>query len=165
VEKRRAEGIAIITLPDFRWGRCDIKTTGLLANVMAKTEARKRGAFEAWFVDRDGMITEGSSTNAWIVSSDGVLLTRHLSQNILPGVTRAGVLTALKAKTGNRVEEKPFSVEQALAAREAFITSASGGVLPVVSIDGKKIGTGAPGPIAQKVHRLYSGLTGVAVGE
>ena len=165
VEKRRAEGIAVITLPDLRWGRCDIKTTGLLANVMAKTEARKRGAFEAWFVDREGMITEGSSTNAWIVSSDGVLLTRHLSQNILAGVTRAGVLTALKAKTGNRVEERPFSVEQALAAREAFITSASGGVLPVVSIDGKKIGTGAPGPISQKVHRLYSGLTGVTAGE
>lgn len=165
VEMRRAQGIAVITLPDLRWGRCDIKTTGLLANAMAKTEARKRGAFEAWLVDRDGMITEGSSTNAWIVSSDGVLLTRHLSRNILAGVTRAGVLTALKSETGIRFEERSFSVEQALAAREAFITSASGGVLPVVSIDGKKIGTGVPGKVAQKVHRLYSRLAGIVVGE
>jgi D-alanine transaminase len=163
VEKRRAEGIAVVTMADFRWGRCDIKTTGLLANVMAKTEARKRGAFETWFVDRDGMITEGSSTNAWIVSSDGVLLTRHLSQNILAGVTRAGVLAALKSETGIRAEERPFSLEQALAAREAFITSASGGVLPVVSIDGKKIGSGVPGPITQKLHRLYSRLSGSAL--
>jgi D-alanine transaminase len=162
VEKRRSDGIAVVTMPDFRWGRCDIKTTGLLANAMAKTEARKRGAFEAWFVDRDGMITEGSSTNGWIVGSDGVLLTRHLSENILAGVTRAGVLAALSSETGLRVEERPFSVQQALAAQEAFITSASGGVLPVVSIDGKKIGNGRPGPITQKVHRAYSRLSGFA---
>ncbi len=109
VEKRRSEGVAVITLPDLRWGRCDIKTTGLLANAMAKTEARKRGAFEAWLVDSDCMVTEGSSSNAWIVTGDGVLVTRNLSQHILAGVTRAGVLAALKSEAGIEVEERPFS--------------------------------------------------------
>ena len=162
VEKRRSEGIAVLTLPDLRWGRCDIKTTGLLANVLAKSEARKRGAFEAWLVDRDSMVTEGASSNAWIVTSDGVLTTRHLSTNILAGVTRAGVLAALKSETGIKVEERPFSVDEALDAREAFITSASGGVIPVVSIDGRKLGGGGPGPVARQVHRLYCRLAGIS---
>jgi D-alanine transaminase len=162
VEKRRSEGIAVMTLPDLRWGRCDIKTTGLLANALAKTEARKHGAFEAWLVDTDLMITEGTSSNAWIVNSEGVLVTRHLSRNILAGVTRAGVLAALSSESGIRVEERPFSVNEALTAREAFITSASGGVVPVVSIDGKLIGNGRPGPVARLVHMLYSHLAGTS---
>lgn len=162
VEKRRSEGIAVMTLPDLRWGRCDIKTTGLLANALAKTEARKHGAFEAWFVDADLMITEGTSSNAWIVNSEGVLVTRHLSRNILAGVTRAGVLAALSSESGIRVEERAFSVNEALTAREAFITSASGGVIPVVSIDGKLIGNGRPGPVARLVHMLYSHLAGTS---
>jgi D-alanine transaminase len=161
VEKRRSEGITVLILPDLRWGRCDIKTTGLLANVLAKSEARKRGAFEAWLVDDDSMITEGTSSNAWIVTSDGILVTRHLSPNILAGVTRAGVLAALKVETGIKLEERPFSVEEALNAREAFITSASGGVIPVVSIEGRKLGTGKPGPVARQLHRLYSHLAGI----
>ncbi len=163
VEKRRSEGIAVVTMPDLRWGRCDIKTTGLLPNALAKSEARKRGAFEAWLVDDDLMITEGTSANAWIVTRDGVLVTRNLSQNILAGVTRAGVLTALKSATGIPFEERAFSVDEALAAKEAFITSASGGVIPVVSIDGKRLGDGKPGAIARKVHELYSRLTGTTV--
>lgn len=163
VEKRRSEGIAVVTLPDLRWGRCDIKTTGLLPNTLAKSEARKRGAFEAWLVDSDFMITEGTSANAWIVTGDGVLVTRNLSHNILAGVTRAGVLTALKSVTGLSVEQRPFSVDEALTAKEAFITSASGGVIPVVSIDGKPLGDGKPGAVARKVHELYSRLTAATV--
>lgn len=161
VEKRRSEGIAVVTQPDLRWGRCDIKTTGLLPNTLAKSEARKRGAFEAWLVDRDGMVTEGTSSNAWIVTRDGVLVTRDLSHNILAGVTRAGVLTALTSSTGISVQERPFSVNESLTAKEAFMTSASGGVIPIVSIDGKSLGNGKPGPVARKVHELYSRLTAV----
>ena len=162
VERRRSEGIAVVTLPDLRWGRCDIKTTGLLPNTLAKSEARKRGAFEAWLIDGDFMITEGTSANAWIVTREGVLVTRNLSHNILAGVTRAGVLTALKSATGIPLEERPFSVDEALTAKEAFVTSASGGVIPVVSIDGKPLGDGKPGAVARKVHELYSRLTGTS---
>jgi D-alanine transaminase len=156
VEKRRADGIAVVTMPDIRWGRCDIKTTGLLPNVMAKTQARKRGAFEAWLVDHDGLVTEGASANAWIVTGEGVVVTRNLSPNILAGVTRLGVMNALATKGFNAIEERAFSVEEAHAAREAFVTSASGGVIPVVSIDGRRIGDGRPGPVTQRVHALYS---------
>jgi D-alanine transaminase len=156
VEKRRAEGVAVVTLPDIRWGRCDIKTTGLLPNVMAKTEARKLGAFEAWLIDRDGFVTEGASSNAWIVTGEGVVVTRNLSANILAGVTRLGVLTALAQEGFNAIEERPFTVEEAYAAREAFVTSASGGVMPVVSIDGRTIGDGRPGAATRRIHALYS---------
>jgi len=156
VEKRRAEGIAIVTMPDIRWGRCDIKTTGLLANVMAKTEARRAGAFEAWLVDHQGIVTEGASTNAWIVTGEGVLVTRNLSTHILAGVTRLGVLNALAAEGFNAIEERPFSLEEAYRAREAFVTSASGGVIPVVSIDARPVGDGRPGPVTRRVHALYS---------
>jgi len=156
VEKRRAEGVAVVTLPDIRWGRCDIKTTGLLPNTMAKTEARKLGAFEAWLTDAHGQVTEGASTNAWIVTEEGVVVTRSLSSNILAGVTRLGVMNALKQEGFNALEERPFSVAEALAAHEAFITSASGGVIPVVSIDGKTIGDGKPGPVTRQIHMLYS---------
>jgi D-alanine transaminase len=156
VEKRRSEGIAIVTLPDIRWGRCDIKVTGLLANVMAKSEARKLGAFEAWLVDRDGFITEGASTNAWIVTGEGVLVTRKLSQSILAGVTRLGVLAALALEGFNAIEERAFTVEEAYAAREAFITSASGGVIPVVLIDGRIVANGSPGTATKRIHALYS---------
>jgi D-alanine transaminase len=155
VEKRRAEGVAVVTMPDIRWGRCDIKVTGLLANVMAKTEARKRGAFEAWLIDREGLVTEGASTNAWIVTGEGVLVTRSLSQNILAGVTRLGVLSALGRQGFNALEERPFTLEEAHSAKEAFVTSASGGVIPVVTIDGRTIGDGTPGAVTQRVHALY----------
>src|SRR5262249_7806317 len=109
-----------------------------------------------WFLDRDGFITEGASTNAWIVTGEGVLVTRSLSPNILAGVTRLGVLSALAAHGANAVEERRFTLEEALSAREAFITSASGGVLPVISSDGRTIGEGKPGPATGRVHALYS---------
>jgi len=156
VEKRRAQGIAVVTMSDLRWGRCDIKSTALLPNIMAKTEARRQGGFEAWLVDRDGFVTEGGSTNAWIVTGEGVLVTRNLSRNILAGVTRVGVLAALARQGFNAVEERAFTVDEAKAAREAFVTSASGGVIPVVSIDGRNIGDGTPGTLTRRVHALYS---------
>jgi len=158
-EMKRAEGIAVATFPDIRWGRCDIKTTGLLPNVLAKTKARRAGAYEAWLIDSKGLITEGASTNAWIVSEDNVLITRELTANILAGVTRAGVITALSRAGINAVEERAFTLNEAYAAREAFITSASGGVIPVVRIDGRSVGKGKPGPMAARLHSLYRELS------
>jgi len=158
-DKRRADGISVVTLKDIRWGRCDIKTTGLLPNVLAKTEARKAGAYEAWFVDRDGFISEGASTNAWIVTKKDVLVTRELAANILAGVTRKGVLAALSQHGINAIEERAFTLKEANEASEAFITSASGGVIPVVTIDGRAVGTGRPGPMAARVHALYRDLS------
>jgi D-alanine transaminase len=154
IDKRRAEGVAVVTRPDIRWGRCDIKTTGLLPNVLAKTDARKAGAFEAWLVDEKGFVTEGASANAWIVTRDNVLITRDLSPHILAGVTRAGVLAVLD-KTNITLAERAFTPAEAYEAGEAFVTSASGGVMPVVKIDGHVIGDGRPGPAAQRIQSLY----------
>ncbi len=158
-DKRRAEGISVVTLKENRWGRCDIKTTGLLPNVLAKTQARKRGAYEAWFVDADGFVTEGASTNAWIVTGKDVLVTRDLKANILAGVTRKGVLAALSRHGVNAIEERAFTLKEANAASEAFITSASGGVIPVVMIDGQAVGTGRPGPMTARIHTLYRDMS------
>ena len=162
-EARRNAGIGVVTRPDIRWGRCDIKVTGLLPNLLAKTEARRAGAFEAWLVDRDGLITEGTSTNAWIVTGKGVVMTRRLSPNILAGVTRASLMRAA-AEAGLRIEERAFSVEEARGAREAFVTSATGGVIPVVTIDGSPIGNAEPGPITKTIHRLYVDLAAREAG-
>jgi D-alanine transaminase len=125
---------------------------------MAKSEARKRGAFEAWLVDSGSMVTEGSSSNAWIVTDKNVLVTRHLSNVILAGVTRAGVFAALKSEEGVEVQERAFSLDEAFSAREAFMTSASGGVIPIISIDGHVLADGKPGPVTRRVHTLYSRL-------
>ncbi|MBN8527823.1 MAG: D-amino-acid transaminase [Caulobacterales bacterium] len=149
-----AKGVAVITQPDIRWGRCDIKTVGLLPNVLAKQAAKERGAAEAWMVDEMGLVTEGSSTNAWIVDENGRLRTRDAQSNILRGITRAAVM-ALIAEEGLELEERAFSVEEAKRAREAFYTSATGFVMPAVSIDGVKIGDGKPGPIATRLRALY----------
>ncbi|MDO9587282.1 MAG: D-amino-acid transaminase [Brevundimonas sp.] len=149
-----SKGVAVITQPDIRWGRCDIKTVGLLPNVLAKQAARERGAAEAWMVDEMGLVTEGSSTNAWIVDEDGKLRTRDTQANILQGITRAAVM-ALIADEGLDLEERAFSVDEAKRAREAFYTSASGFVMPAISIDGVKIGDGKPGPIATRLRTLY----------
>jgi len=148
------KGVAVITQPDIRWGRCDIKTVGLLPNVLAKQAAKERGAAEAWMVDEMGLVTEGSSTNAWIVDEDGKLRTRDTQANILQGITRAAVM-ALIADEGLELEERAFSVDEAKRAREAFYTSASGFVMPATSIDGVKIGDGKPGPIATRLRELY----------
>ena len=147
-------GIAVVSVPDDRWGRVDIKTIGLLPNVLARQNAIERGARDAWFVDKDGMVTEASSANAWIVTPDGVLVTRHVDRAILRGITRTVVFDAIKAE-GLAVEERAFSLEEAYGAREAFITSASQIVLPVIRIDGRTIGDGKPGPVAMSLRRQF----------
>jgi D-alanine transaminase len=148
------QGIAVITVPDNRWGRVDIKTTGLLSNVLARQAALERGARDAWFVDEDGMVTEASSANVWIVTPAGTLVTRHADHAILRGITRTVLFDAIKAQ-GLAVQERAFTVEEACSAREAFITSASQIVLPVVRVDGRTIGNGRPGPVATALRRAY----------
>jgi len=149
-----SEGIAVVTVPDLRWQRVDIKSVALLPNVLAKQSARDQGAREAWLVDARGFVTEGASSNAWIVSRDGKLITRPLGHDILPGITRSVVIEVVKAQ-GLALEERAFSVEEAYAAREAFVTSASQIVLPVVRIDGRPVGNGAPGLVASALRRDY----------
>jgi D-alanine transaminase len=148
------DGVSIITLPDIRWGRCDIKTVALLPNVLAKQAAAEASAYEAWFVGPAGEITEGSSTNAWIVTEDGHLVTHPLGPKVLSGVTR---LTALRlaAQSQIKVIERPFAIHELQSAREAFLTSTSSHVLPVTRIDGRPIGNGRPGPITMRLRELY----------
>ncbi|HSZ51790.1 MAG TPA: D-amino-acid transaminase [Caulobacteraceae bacterium] len=153
-EARATRGVAVITTPETRWARCDIKTTGLLPNVLAKQAAREAGAVEAWFVDELGLVTEGGSSNAWIIDSNGVLRTRDIQSNILRGVTRRSLLGVAKS-LGIPFEERGFSVEEAKSAREAFITGAGSLVLPVIRIDETSIGVGAPGPVAKRLRQLY----------
>jgi D-alanine transaminase len=153
-EQQAAEGIAIVTVPDNRWDRVDIKTIALLPNVLAKQAAREQGAKEAWFVDGKGMVTEGSSTNAWIVTGDGAVVTRPADHGILRGITRTVLLGAL-ADQGLRLEERAFSVEEAHRAREAFVTSASQIVMPVVQIDGRPVGNGHPGSVATALRQAF----------
>ncbi|MBN8919123.1 MAG: D-amino-acid transaminase [Rhizobiales bacterium] len=149
-----AEGIAVVTVPENRWPRVDIKSVSLLPNVLAKQEAKERGAKEAWFVDADGHVTEGSSTNAWIVTKDGKVVTRPLSNAILRGITRTVLLDVLRGNDLS-LEERAFTVDEAYAAREAFVTSASQIVMPVVSIDGRPVANGAPGQIATTLRRDF----------
>ncbi len=146
-------GISVISTPDIRWGRCDIKTVALLAASMAKMHAKKQGADDAWMV-ADDLITEGSSNNAYIVTQEGTLVTRQLGTEILPGITRKAVLK-LANEAQIKVEERPFSLAEAHQAREAFSTSASSFVMPVVSIDGQAIADGKPGPISKRLRELY----------
>lgn len=153
-ERKRDAGIAVVTRPDQRWGRCDIKSTALLPNVLAKTSARDAGAWEAWLVDRESRITEGSSTTAWIVDAQGRLVTRDLDNAVLPGVTRR-ILREVAESAQMPIVERRFTREEALGAREAFITAATIGALPVVTIDGKPVGEGRPGPVARRLQELY----------
>jgi len=154
LEQQASEGIAVITVPDIRWQRVDIKSVALLPNVLAKQAARDKGAREAWLVDAHGRVTEGASSNAWIVTRDGKLVTHPLGRDILPGITRSVVIDVIKGQ-GLAFEERAFSVEEAYAAREAFVTSASQIAMPVVSIDGRPVGNGAPGLIATALRRDY----------
>ena len=153
-ERLAAEGVAVITVPDGRWARVDIKTIALLPNVLAKQAARAQGAREAWFVDRQGRVTEGASTNAWIVTQDGKVVTRPANNGILRGITRTVLIEAIKAQ-GLAFEERPFTVAEAHAAREAFVTAASQIVMPVVRIDGRPVGSGKPGPVAAALRRDF----------
>jgi D-alanine transaminase len=151
-DARAGEGVAVVTVPETRWARVDIKTIGLLPNVLAKQAAREARAFEAWFVDSKGFVTEGASTNAWIVNAKGALVTRQADTGILRGVTRS-VLVDLLDRKSLRLEERPFSVKEALAAREAFLTSATTAVTPIVTVDGNAIGDGKPGPMAKALRQ------------
>ncbi|MGH6804683.1 MAG: D-amino-acid transaminase [Methyloceanibacter sp.] len=148
-----ATGVKVITISDLRWKRRDIKSTSMLAQAMGKQEAKLEGAYEAWMVE-NGCVTEGTSSTAFILDAAGVVRTQPLGHHILPGVTRRAVLR-LAALEGVSLEERPFSVAEALSAREAFMTAASAFVLPVVEIDGVAIGDGRPGPIARKFRALY----------
>ena len=146
-------GVKVITIPDLRWKRRDIKSTSMLAQAMGKQEAKLKGAYEAWMVE-DGCVTEGTSSSAFILDEEGVIRTQPLGRHILPGVTRRAVLR-LAALEGASLQERPFSVVEALSAREAFMTAASAFVLPVVEIDGVAIGDGRPGPMACSFRSLY----------
>jgi D-alanine transaminase len=153
-EARAARGAGAITLPESRWSRCDIKSVNLLPNVLAKQAAREAGAFEAWFVDSGGLVTEGASSNAWIVDQEGVIRTRDLGANILRGVTRLSLLDVAR-EAGYAVEERPFTVDEALSAREAFMTGAGTLLMPIVSLDGRPIGNGHPGEVARTLRAAY----------
>ena len=155
IARRHAEGVAVVTAPDKRWGRCDVKSTQLLANLLAKTAAKRAGAFEAWLIDHDGFVTEGGSTTAWIVDSAGAIVTRELSHAILPGVTRRVVLEVAGAAQIPIIERR-FTPSEAASAREAFLTSATGGAVPIVTIDGKAVGDGKPGPLTRRIMELYA---------
>jgi D-alanine transaminase len=153
-EALAAAGIAVVSVPDNRWGRVDIKTTGLLPNVLARQAAVAQGARDAWFVDKDGMVTEAASANAWIVTQAGRVVTRPADHGILKGITRTVLFDVIKAQ-GLSVEERAFALSEAYAAREAFVTAASQIVLPVVRIDGHAIGEGKPGPVATTLRRAF----------
>lgn len=156
IAKRAAAGVKVISAPETRWARRDIKSVNLLPNVLARQAAKEKGAFEAWFVDAEGLVTEGTSSNAWIVDAAGVLRTRELSHDLLHGVTRAAVLK-LAQERQMKLEERPFTIEEAQAAKEAFLTSASTAATAVVEIDGVRIGEGRPGPVTQALRAAYLG--------
>jgi D-alanine transaminase len=148
------DGIAVITIPDIRWQRCDIKSVALVANVLGKQQAREAAAYEAWQVDAEDRVTEGTSTNAWIVTADGAVVTRAPDHAILNGVTRLAVLDII-AREGYRLVERPFTVAEARGAEEAFLTSTTADLLPVVRLDGEPIGDGKPGPLSRKLRAAY----------
>ena len=148
-------GIDVITVPDLRWTRCDIKSIALLPNVLGKQAARDAGAFEAWQIDADGFITEGTSTNAWIIDASGRIRTRSLDRSILAGITR-DVVFEVAAREGLAIAQEKFTLDEALSAREAFLTSTTSFVLPVVKIDGKPVGGGRPGPVSRRLAAAYA---------
>lgn len=154
VARKAGHGVKVITVPENRWDRVDIKSTSLLPNVLARQAAREAGAQEAWFVDREGYVTEGGATNAWIVTPEGKLVTRPAEHGILRGITRTTALDAARS-IGLEVEERAFSVEEAKQAREAFITSATSVVIPVVEIDGEVIANGHPGTVSRNLRSAF----------
>jgi len=149
-----ARGIGVITIPENRWPRVDIKSVSLLPNVLAKQQARENDAYEAWFVARDGFITEGASSNAWIVTKDGKVITRSADNGILAGVTRAVLLEVLSALQ-MKFEERPFTPDEAYQAAEAFVTASSQIVMPVVRIDGRTLGNGKPGAVSTRLREEF----------
>lgn len=156
-----AKGIAVITVAENRWPRVDIKSVSLLPNVLAKQAARDRGAYEAWYVDPQGYVTEGSSSNAWIVTAQGSVVTRSAESGILSGITRA-VLMEILAALQIKLEERPFTAAEAAQAAEAFVTSASQIIMPVVAIDSRPIGDGVPGPISQRLREEFHRFSAIS---
>lgn len=157
IARRQLQGVVVITRPESRWARPDIKSTSLLANVLAKQEARATDAYEALFVDAGGMITEGTSSNIWMVSAEGALVTRALDTSILAGITRQAVLSVAAGRQ-MAIEQRPFSVAEIKDAAEAFLTSTTNFVMPVTAVDGSSIGDGLPGPVTAAVidaHQEY----------
>ena len=153
-----SDGVSVVSVPDIRWARCDIKSIALLPNVLAKQQAREAGAFEAWFIDEQDRVTEGSSTNAWIVTAQNELITRDPGNAILNGVTRRSVLR-LAAERQLRLIERAFTLAEAKAAREAFVTSTTAYLMPVVRIDGEPVGEGRAGPISRALREAYFDYT------
>ncbi|NVJ96981.1 MAG: D-amino-acid transaminase [Alphaproteobacteria bacterium] len=154
IEKALTKGVAASSQPDIRWGRCDIKSTSLLPNILAKQAAREAGGFEAVMYDKDGYVTEGSSTNIWMVDAEGTLVTRSTSDNILPGITRATVKT-IAEELQIKVEERAFTLDEAKDAAEMFLTSSTSCAMPIVTLDGQRIGDGTPGPVAKRLIEAY----------
>jgi D-alanine transaminase len=159
-KREREEGVGVITLPDLRWGRCDIKSINLLPNVLARQSAAAAGCREAWLIDRDGHVTEGSASNAYIVDGAGRLITHPLDQRILGGITRSVVLE-LARDEGIEVVEQPFSLDEAHRAREAALSSTTSWLLPVTSIDGRPISNGMPGHVVRRLMTRYAAHLGV----
>ncbi len=155
LDRKARTGVTVVSRPDIRWGRCDIKTVGLLPNALAKQAAREAGAGEAWLVDAEGYVTEGASTNAWIIDAEGRLRTRDTGANILRGVTRRSLI-ALAQECQIEVIEAPFTLAEAKAAKEAFFTAATAFLTPVTAIDGDPVGDGRPGPVTLRLRELYS---------
>ena len=157
-------GTRVISVPDIRWSRRDIKSVGLLAQALAKTEAKAQGVDDAWLVAPDGFVTEGASSNAWIVTTEGEIITRALSNMILAGITRHALFDSL-GQQGRKITERSFTLEEAKNAAEAFVTAATGLVTPVTEIDGVKLGSGKPGPITRGVQKLYYTAIGADVSK
>jgi len=160
-QAQAARGVKVITTAENRWPRVDIKTVGLLPNVLARQEARDKGAYEAWYVDADGYVTDGASCNAWIVTKDGKVVTRSAESGILSGITRAVLLDVL-ASLQLKLEERNFTPDEAYQAAEAFVSSASQIVMPVISIDGKTIGEGKPGAIATRLREEFHRFSAIS---
>jgi len=146
------KGVSVITIPDIRWRRCDIKSLALLPNVLGKQRAVEAGAYEAWQVDEDGRITEGTTTNAWIVTTEGSLVTRALGAEILPGIVRRA-LVGILGEMAVGFDQRPFTLAELSQAREAFLTSSSGFLLPVTRIDGTPVGEGGVGTLTRELRR------------
>lgn len=160
-DAKASVGIGVITRPDPRWERCDIKTVMLLPASLAKEAAKKEGAGEVWFTDRDNNVTEGGSSNAWIVTRDGVLVTRPATNAILRGITRTTLMDVLR-REGLKFEERAFTVAEALEAREAFLTSATNVVMPVVRIDGRSVANGAPGSLSLRLRDIFHEVAAIS---
>ena len=153
-EAAASKGIAVISTPDLRWKRVDIKSIALLPNVLARQEAKEQGAYEAWLTDAEGLVSEGAASNAWIIDESGTIITRQVDHSILRGITRTTLIEIIAAH-GLRLEERKFGLDEAFRAREAFITGATTLVMPVVAIDGHKIGGGVPGPVTLKLRHIF----------